>query len=225
MDINWLLFIVIVILGGCIYHGWRCGLIRMLFSIATFIITIVIVRLLAPVGVQMLKSNETVYEGIKQPIVAMLDEKVDGKISTDEVLKSCNMSEETRQKITDNAKSFGLDNIEVFTPEVKGVTADYITLRIIDLLAYVIFFIIVNIALRVVGIILQKFSKLPVIREANKLGGAAFGILEGITCVWLFFAVVTIFSTAAWGSWCLEMIEKSVVLSWIYTNNIFLFFV
>lgn len=218
---NWMLICVIALLAICLYHGYRQGLVRMLFSIVTFFVTIVLVRLLAPVGIQMLKNTDAVYDGVKAPVVRFLDEHVDGKQETQEVLDTCQIPESIKSTIMELAEKMDMNQVTLFTPEMRDITADCITLWIIDLLAYVLMFIIINIALRIVGKLLNVFSRLPVVRVMNRLGGCLFGALEGVAFVWLGFVVVTIFSTTDWGRTCFEMIKSSSFLSVLYASNIF----
>ena len=222
---NWLLLSVIILIAICVLHGLKSGLVRMLFSIATFIVTIVLVKMLAPVGVQALKNTDVIYDSIKAPIEKVLEEQIDGQIKTEEVLESCQVSDEVKANIMSMADKTGITEVTVFTPEVKEIAADCITLRMIDLLAYIILFILINAALRILGVVLDLFSKLPVIKEMNQLGGCVFGAVEGVAIVWLLFIVITIFSTTAWGSACFEMIGDSAILSFLYAKNIFLIFV
>lgn len=225
MDINWLLAGVAVIFIACCYHGYRCGLVKMLFSVATFLITVVLVRFLAPVGVQLLKTNDTIYNSIKAPVEKMLDEKIDGTIKTEEVLESCSLPEDVRKDILKAADGMGVSQFDIFTPEVRGVTADCITLKVIDLIAYVVLFLFINIGLRIIGVILERFSKLPGIRGVNKLAGMGVGVIEGIVFIWIAFVIITIFPATDWGRWCFEMIGSSKILSVLYAKNLFLIFI
>lgn len=225
MEINWLLVGVLLIIASCAYHGYRSGLVRILFSIATFIITIVIVKLLAPVGVQMIKSDKEIYDSFKAPIEKLLEEKVDGEIRTEEVLDSYQIAPSMKEDILSAAESFGISSIDLYTPTVQHVIADCITLKAIDLLVYVLLFLLINVGLRAIGLLLNRFSKLPGIHGVNQLAGSIFGILEGIAFVWVFFIFVTLFSTTEWGSWCFQRIGDSTLLSILYAQNIFLVFV
>lgn len=225
MSINWLLIGILAVIAACVCHGYRAGLVRMLFSVATFVVTVIVVRLLAPAGVQMLKSNEHIYEGIRQPIVKLLDENMNGQVRTEEVLESIHVSEEVRDSILQAAEGIGVAEVDVFTPQMKGIAADCITLRLIDMLAYVILFILINVGLRVIGTLLDYFSKLPGIRGVNRLAGGALGLVEAVAFVWLAFVVMTVFAATQWGSWCFGQIADSQILSALYAYNVFLVFV
>ena len=77
---NWLLLSVILLMVICIFHGYKSGLVRMLFSVATFVVTILLVKMLAPVGVQAMKNTDVIYDAIKAPVEKLLDEKIDGQV-------------------------------------------------------------------------------------------------------------------------------------------------
>ena len=224
MEINWLLVSVLVVIAACVYHGYRVGLVRMVYSVATFLVAAVLVKFLAPVGVQLLKNNDHVYETIRTPIERMLDEKVDGKIKTEEVLDAYSVPASVRTNIMKAAEQTEMTDIDIFTPTMKGIAADYLALRVIELLAYIVLFLVINIGLRVLGVILDHLSKLPGIRGVNKLSGSLLGVAEGVSFVWICFIVMTIFSATAWGGWCFARIGESVVLSVLYAKNLFLIF-
>lgn len=225
MEINWLLVAVAGIVLVCCYMGYRRGLVKMLLSVVTFLITVVLVRFLAPTGVQLIKANPVIYDGIKVPIEQMLDEKIDGKVRTEDVLDSCSLPDSVKKDILKAADGMGVSQFDVFTPQVRGVTAECITLKVIDLLAYVVLFLLINIGLRIIAFVLERFSRIPGIRRVNKLAGMGVGLLEGIVFVWLVFAIITIFPAADWAKWCFEMIADSRILSILYARNLFLVFV
>lgn len=225
MEINWLLICVIGIIGACVYHGYRAGLVRMVVSITTFIVTIFLVRLLAPVGVEFVKNNDTIYHAIETSIEKMLDEKVDGEIKTEEVLDVYQIPDDVKENIMKAANETGISEVNLFTPQVKKITVECLTLKVIDLMVYIVLFILINIGLRVIGMVLDTFSKIPGIKGVNKLAGSLFGVIEGLAVVWIMFIVITLFSGTAWGSACFEMIGQSTVLSIIYAKNVFLVFV
>ena len=103
----------------------------------------------------------------------------------------------------------GMQSIDLFTPEIKSVTADCITWKIIDVLAYVILFIVINIVLRIVGVILDSFSKLPGIRGVNQAAGCVLGCAEGVVFIWIAFLIITVFSATEWGNAAFQMISSS----------------
>lgn len=77
MQINELLVILFLIFLACVYHGYRKGLVHIVVSVGIFVLTIVLVAMLAPFAAQTLKKNETVYQSIRKPVEKVLDENVE----------------------------------------------------------------------------------------------------------------------------------------------------
>lgn len=222
---NWLLIGVLAVIGLGIMHGYKSGFVKMLFSAVTFIITIVLVWMLAPTGAKMVKENEKIYQAIKAPVENLLDEKIDGQVKTEEVLDSCNIPSDVKENILSAAGKAGLAEVNVFTPEMKTIATDCIVSKLIDIMTYIVLFIAINIALRIVAALLNGFSRLPLIHSVNKLAGSLIGGAEGLVIVWIAFLIITIFSTTAWGGTCFDMIGDSSVLSVLYAYNLFLIFI
>lgn len=67
---------------------------------------------------------------------------------------------------------------------------------IIYIAVYLVVFAILKIVFAVTGVV----GRLPLIYQANKLLGLAFGIIEGLVIVWLLFAVITACSNMQWAA-------------------------
>ena len=86
---------------------------------------------------------------------------------------------------------------------------------IIYIAVYLVVFAILKIVFAVTGVV----GRLPLIYQANKILGLAFGILEGLVIVWLLFAVITACSNMQWAAKALIEIGKNDLLSIIYNHN------
>ena len=77
---------------------------------------------------------------------------------------------------------------------VKEITIRLIALRLADIvltaIAYLVIMVVVSIVLRVVVAATGLIRRLPVIKQADKLGGLIVGLVEGLAVVWIFFTVI-----------------------------------
>jgi hypothetical protein len=96
---------------------------------------------------------------------------------------------------------------------------------IINALSFAITFLILLIGLRVLCLVLDVISKLPVLHQINKLAGLIAGVVRGVIVIWLLCIVLTMFSGSELGKSCYEMINESSFLGFIYNNNFILRFV
>ena len=74
--------------------------------------------------------------------------------------------------------------------------------------------------MRGIAFALGLASRLPVLHGLNKTAGLVFGLAEGVVLVWIFFFVITVFSTTEWGGRLLTMVSDSGLLSWLYQKNL-----
>ena len=106
---------------------------------------------------------------------------------------------------------------------VKEITIRLIALRLADIvltaIAYLVIMVVVSIVLRVVVAATGLIRRLPVIKQADKLGGLIVGLVEGIAVVWIFFTVVTAISGTQAASNILVQIHGNAILEALYNCN------
>ena len=167
-----------------------------------------------------LVKNETVYQYIDKKVADTLDIDSRNLEQKEEsaYIDKLPLPESIKNQINAN-NSFevkSLLNVSNFSGYVSG----YITCMILNAISYLLIVILVLIAVRILANLLDIISKLPVLNSINKIGGIAVGTLKGVIIVWLFFVVITVFSGSEFGKSMFEMINDSVVLSYLYNNNL-----
>ncbi len=275
---SWVLITVIALFAVFGFIGWKKGIIKIVVSIATLIVTILASIILAPIvfrGVKMATSvdesmQKVAYNvimeatdkddatvGNKQEVV--LDAATQNKIEDIESAKN-NISKYT-EKIADNASQVSkyayklIDKLklsEEMSTQIKGIVsegniktmvmnndmvsiinetdgslkqivASIAAIKLADIvlnaIVHIVVFIGVFIAVRVLVSMTGLVSKLPVIKQANELGGLALGLVEGLIAVWILFAVITAFGSTGWAADALASIGSNGFLSFIYDNN------
>ena len=88
----------------------------------------------------------------------------------------------------------------------------YFAKLILNVLAFLLTFLIVTIVLRTIIYMLGIISDLPVIGGLNRLAGGALGMAKGIIFIWVIFAIVTLMYDTSLGAICLQNIEESLRL-------------
>lgn len=105
----------------------------------------------------------------------------------------------------------------------KEITIRLIAFRLADIvltaIAYLVIMVVVSIVLRVVVAATGLIRRLPVIKQADKLGGLIVGLVEGIAVVWIFFTVVTAISGTQAASNILVQIHGNAILESLYNCN------
>lgn len=101
-----------------------------------------------------------------------------------------------------------------------GYLQSFIANICLSIIAYVITFIIVFFALRILTIVFNLVDKLPVIHGINHIAGALLGIVKGLLVLEILFLILIPFSGTAFGQTVLEQIGNNGFLSLLYHKNI-----
>lgn len=285
---NWVLLSVIVILAVFGFIGWKKGIIQIVVSLATLIVTILLSVFIAPVVCQGLKTSTELDEGLQKIVYNVMmeqkfggdnaltdaDNKTEGEAVADidaelpEELKNIEANkadiDKYAQQIADNALEASLyagqivdkldvpENVKnqmkqiVSEQNIKKMVANNDIVKIINqtdgsmksimisvaatkltdiifrAIVYVIVFIVVFAILKVVVAVTNLVSRLPIIKQANKIGGLALGLVEGLIAVWIMFVVITACGSMEWAAAALTDISNNKLLSMLYESDIIL---
>jgi len=90
---------------------------------------------------------------------------------------------------------------------------------VIDIMSLVLLYILIRLALVFVRTILQGIARLPVFKQMDKLGGFAFGAVEGLMTVYIIFAIIMLFNAAPQFKPVFETVDSSTLARFFYQNN------
>lgn len=103
-----------------------------------------------------------------------------------------------------------------------GYVVHFFANIILNIVAFVITLLVVQLVLWTAITALDIFSRLPVLHFINHLGGLAVGLLQGVLAVWVIFLLISMFSATEIGMNLMNMVEESVILKPLYDSNMFL---
>ncbi len=145
-----IIFIAILAIGA--YLGAKKGLIKSIWSIGAWILTIILVKMMAEPVCEII-SNTSLYISLRDSIFTKISQKgIEGFAFI------------PQNVITDMAG------------DAVGALSDIIARA----LSYIILIIAIRLLLSVVFIVVDLISKLPIISGANKLTGAIVGVVNAL---------------------------------------------
>ncbi len=196
---------VLAVVMFFVYSGYKAGLIRSFVKVASYIVSIIISFFLYPVISDLL---------VKTPIFEKLVDLIEKKYQLNPLI------------------DVPTDTFGVLSNYIgKGVQAategfaQAIAVLLVNILAFVIVLILSKIIIRIVGSLFNIFTKLPVIKQCNRLGGAILGGMVGVLVLYLVCAGFFLFSPIDPHSRAFYEIENSTFASEIYHNNFILNFI
>ena len=209
---NWLLVVVLVILAGHTIKGYRRGLLRVLFSVASLLITVLFVAWATPYVSNFLKENTKVRKDTKEQIVQK-EEKSTGLLEE----YGIRLPKSIEEKLFGNVEK-GADGL-LETSGVYKAMAEPLAQLAVDGIAFFVSLIVCAIILHLIGGVLDIASELPVIKGINQVLGLGAGLLYGLLLVWLFFYFVAVMQAFPFGQSLLAMIQQSEFLTALYEDN------
>ena len=219
---NWLLIGVFLFILICCANGYHKGFIRLAVALVCVILTIALVKMVTPYFSDFLKNHTPLYNGIKENCMEFFREdagEYDAGRKTDQVqaIENSRFPEALKRSLLEN------NNSEIYSIlEVTGFDdyiGTYVARTITHIIAFVLAFLIIYLFLKAVVLSLDILAHLPVLHGINKTAGLFLGLAESLIFIWIAFLAITIFCTGKTGAMLMGMIDDSLFLSLLYTNN------
>jgi hypothetical protein len=208
----------------CVFAGLRKGLFKSVLSVAGLIASMVIAVYAAPHISGYLEENTQIDEKIATYITERLEfSEVGQDLSKSiqvSIINELPLPEGMRENILDNNNSEMYDLLEV-----SGVY-DYIAKSVAVVILNTAVFLGLTFLCRLFFFILSRqlgdFTKLPIVRSIDKIGGGCIGFMKALIYVWVFFLILSISSTFEWSKQIILQIQNSPFLKLLYDKNILL---
>ena len=220
--INWVDVVIAVLLIYNLIRGLTLGFIRLVFGIMGYIVAFFVSKEYYKIATDYMLDNFHFFTEFKENIAIKVKESfAGGEISPADMSSA----------VTDGfklPKLLGIDlekalNVNA-APNFSAVASN-ISDFIIYGIGFLLVFLLVLFAIKIIGIILNAFAELPIIKEFNRLGGFLFGGVKGILFVFLIMTVVTFLTPVIADTGIMESIQSSKYGIYFYNNNILLRFI
>lgn len=200
--------IIIAVVLLFIFLGYKKGLTGSLIKLLSFIIAIVVAFVLYKPVANAVVENTVIDDNIRTTLSATLG--VENKTE--------NTEENVPSTIMDNINK----EIENATDEVKANVIDHTTITIVNIGSGIVIFLAIRVILVLISLFAKILTDLPVIKQVDKLGGLAYGAIEGIVIVYAVLAVISLTSVIWANNAVVTAIAKSSLGEMLYNNNIIL---
>ena len=189
-----------------IFVGYKKGLAGSLIKLCSFVIALILALALYNPVANAIKDNTQIDENIKSTIVETFGQQ--------EQTQEENMPKDLVQNIS--------SEIENATSEAVNNTAQSISDTIINIGAGIVIFIVTRLLLIIVSIFAKQIVKLPIIGLVDKVGGIAYGAVEGIVIIYIVLGLISLSSLIWVDNAVVTAITNSGIGSFLYNNNIIL---
>lgn len=212
--------ILFFIIAGNAAISYRRGLARVLFSLLSSIIAIILVLILyKPVTnyvINHTKASEKL-EGVFEENLAYLFEK--NNIENTEQLQENN-------NMNSILKVFIGNEMGTLIEETKDSVIHYLSIeishKVISVLVFFILFAGVRLLIYVLRNYIQMVAELPIVRVFNGTGGMIYGMIRGFFIIYVMFALLLLVMPIISDTIIITAIQKAPIGSKMFNNNIIL---
>ena len=224
---NWVLLLVLLILGYNIIRGYRKGFLRIVYSLVSWVIVLTFVTVTTPYINTYLMEYTTLYEQIEKQCSEQIKKSVEEKQKSVQSENSLDNQELSQfgimlpdSVVNDIFDKTGNVAGEIMAQsglydEIAKQIAEFVVEGIAFLIALVAAWTIVHIIARMLRIV----SRIPVLSGVNRTLGVFAGGIYGVILVWIGFYIVAVTSTSELGCMLVSYIYQSNLLKYLYENN------
>lgn len=207
--------IIVALIALCVFLGYKRGLAKCVIKILSFIIALAVAFILFKPVSNFIIDNTKIDDNIKSSIVNIIEDDVEekGKVSEDSNLPK------SMVKIINNSIQ---DSINETKMTVVNNVAEKIAEAIINICVAIGLFLVTRIILIFVKVLSSLITDLPVIKQVDKIGGVAYGLIEALLIIFVIFAIISFISPMIKDSGLIEAINKSITGTIFYNNNLLL---
>ena len=164
---NWLLIAVICIIAWNVVRGYTRGVLRMIYSLAAWIVMLAASTVAAPY----VRDHILSQTGIEPVILNGIEKQI--------AIQG--------QKATGD---FDMANILLQKSGAYDTISAQLTNAIMTGLSFFIVIFLLGIVACIVRHIIRKIERVPVISTVNRVAGFAVGFIKGMVIVWLLLSII-----------------------------------
>ena len=213
---NWTLLAIILILLIAMGIGAAKGIIKMVFSVLVLLVAVIVTTAITPWLSNLLSKNTKWDDAVRKKVESYYEEH---NLFMSQTSVPDLDSDNFPIMITDSIRDSAREYIDKGADKYNNFIVDATTNMIFRTMVYLGTFLVIFVLLKLLGMLLDVVSKLPVLNEINRVGGALVGIAAGLIGIWIFFIRITSTSSTKFAVEVSEQITDNKFLTFIYEKN------
>ncbi|MDD6405497.1 MAG: CvpA family protein [Clostridiales bacterium] len=212
----------------CSLIGYKRGLIKSAVSAIGLLGAIVLANVLNPY----INTFIVQHTGIRQEVKSRIEtgigltenDKTLSVYEEEDYLEHLQLPELVKNYIRSNDKKIAANetNESLHARDYVSYIINYMTDMVVRGITFGLTLIIIGLILIIALSLSEILSCIPILSGLDKAGGVVFGLAQALIIIWICMIVTTLFSAFKWALGCMNMIEESAILRYVYDKNIFL---
>lgn len=220
---HWLSLLIGAYFVGMALYGHHRGFLRLAVSMAAMLLSLGTVRMAMPPFTAFLKEHTGIYQWTKESIEDAIGlEELAGNLHLPAqqraLIEGTPLPESVKKVLVENnnAEIYRILGVEGFVDYITSFLAD----RIINTLAFVVLFLVMNVGLHILSRCLRIIARLPLFYGLNQIAGAALGLVMALGYFWVVCLALNVFVSTGWGKYLLNSMEEVPWIAYLYHHNV-----
>lgn len=224
---NWMDIVVLLIIGGEVFRAFRQGMVKTVIELGAWIVALIAAKLYYKALAAYMVAKFELFSNLEENVYSSLtknfstQDQLQQAAASGQLGGSLNMPNIISKLPGDLVGTAG----ESVNQMVYGDLSHRISEWIINGSSFMIIVFGIIAALSLLTVFLDQMMKLPLLKEANKLGGIAVGVLRGGFSVLVLMTLITFVLPFMKGTWLIDVIESSQIAIYFYNNNLLLYLI
>lgn len=208
--------IVLLILVGSVYRGYKKGIVDIGFKLVAFIVALLIsIILYSPITNIIIENTD-------------IDEKIEKIIIENGNTKDSNESpEENNTEVDDSGidtyiKNYSQNIAQNAKSSLVETAAKPIAKNVIGIGVLILLFLSTRIVLTIIKTFTDIITKLPVIKQFNEITGLIYGMLIGLVIIYALLAICFFIVSVSGNTTISTEIGATYITKYFYNNNLIL---
>lgn len=224
MAFTWLGGAALLILALACAIGYSRGFMKEIVAAFFTIISFLIIWSFNPYVNEFIKTKTPVYEKIQNHCQEIVRNKIGEEIldrkGQEEAVDSLFLPKNLKEDLLKNNRAEVYKRLAVNT--FADYAADYLAVTAVNLISFLISFLFVTAAVKLILAAFHILTMLPVLHGANKLAGALVAGAKCIVFFWVALLVLMLLCGTEAGRKGMELVEQDVFLGFLNQHNLFL---
>lgn len=189
--------VILVILGVNVLVGYFRGFIKTIFGLISMVLTIFLTYTFHPKVLELVKET-AVRENLASKIREIFDfsglvEHSLGKEAQTDFIANLNIPQMMKDYLIENnnAEVFRLMDVSSFEEYISNSITD----AVLSVIVFIALFALISLGLTILVSVLDILSRLPILKQVNRIFGAITGGIIGIILTWILVIVVSVFAS------------------------------
>ncbi len=214
------MFVAVVIIVFALI-GFTRGFIKTCLSFFPGFISLILTSKIYPVFSKFLRTTP-LYEHIKSKVIDTISiENISSELANSDYIDSLPFPDFIKSALFENNNAVVYDMLGV--SKIEEYVGGYVANIFLNIISMIVVAVFIAILIKLVFVMLDIATRLPVVHEANSFGGLVAGAVEGVLIIWVIFLIAVLFVSK--DNWFYISLYNSKVAILLFENNILLKFI